>query len=440
MSDTLEILIKTPHMGYEEFSEQYKLNVWSSPSYFQEKIDVGGKIKKITSPLTNAEFEISAFIDRNSALVEGIIMKYNPPACFLGNNSFVDVLVYPSVKLALQLLKIHLKSSGVSQLAVDQLKIKNSKLLKLTTTYMAECEDEDDALMKREMVVNRIDNIFFNKNSMVRWIHGSKEDYSFYLNVRNYPLYSGYVKYKDIKYKNKRKLYDGDGRLDSEIKKKIYALSGRYLRIEGAVTAAYLEKHYPGMSKVVAWKNKVNSDKVVDGIFETFRSMLRLNDNLRHNKHRLCDLEKLSQKIQDFLEIYYVGNECKYLEKLTKNQRYELRKKILKDARIAINIPWKFHKKLKDMGWFVQPEKIKILKNHRKISPYVFNEENIPIICEKIKQVGNKMNNVKAHDGTSDISDLMEGNPVKKNNAIKSKTYRGLGSLKIPNISNMTDD
>ena len=195
------------------------------------------------------------------------------------------------------------------------------------------------------------------------------------------------------------------------------------------------------MSSVIAWKDKSKSDKVVGKIFESFRSMLRLNDNLRHNKHRPNDLAKLDQKTQDLLKIYYAGEAGPYLEGLTKNQRYELKKKILNVARIDPSIPPSKHKQLTHMKWCKQPSAPKLSKKHREIWPYVFNMENMPMFYENIKQAGLKVNNEKFDDGTSDISDLMGDNHVdEKEKKIKSKSYRGFGSLNIPNISNFTDD
>lgn len=195
------------------------------------------------------------------------------------------------------------------------------------------------------------------------------------------------------------------------------------------------------MSRVTAWKDKAKSDDAIRQVFENFRSMLRLNDDLRHNKHRPNDLAKFDQKTQDFLKLYYAGKEGPYVAGLTTSQRYELKKKILKVARIDPTIPWVKHKQLKNGNWLNQPPMPNLSVEHCEIQPYVFNLKNMPMFYEKIKQAEINVMNVKNNSGTSDISDLMGDVPMKeKETKNKSKTYRGFGSLKIQNIEDMNDD
>ena len=124
---------------------------------------------------------------------------------------------------------------------------------------------------------------------------------------------------------------------------------------------------------------------------------------------------------------------------MTKNQRYELKKKIMEKARIDISIPWKHHKQLKAMEWLVQPKDPVLSKKHRELWPYVYNRENLPALLEKAEMAGvTAAYKSKAELQTSDISDLMGDLPTTKQ--VLPKPYRGIGSLKIPMLVNMAPD
>lgn len=395
----------------------------------------------LKSPVTGAGFKVTPWLDKEKKYLVGFLIKINVPACVVGNNAFLHVLVYESAKLALMLLKEHFKSNGVSPRYLNVINLKHAVIKYLELTYLLKCDDIDDAMLKRNELEARINAIYHYIATKYRNHQGEGYDRTVYLDLRNHPFVRAYIKWHDIKDNKKYGLYDGADYLGEDIKEKIYALSQSGLRIELGVSEAYLEKHHPGMSRIMAWKDKANADDVIGKVFESFRSMLRLNDNLRHNKHRPNDLAKLDQKTQDFLKTYYAGEAGPYLEGLTKNQRYELKKKILNVARIDPSIPPSKHKQLTHMKWCTQPSAPKLLKKHREIFPYVFNIENMPIFYENIKQAGLKLNNEKFDDGTSDISDLMDEDFVDgKYENLKSKPYIGIGSLKIPNISNMADD
>ncbi|QTW19959.1 hypothetical protein [Comamonas kerstersii] len=438
MTDTLHMLTNNKPIPINLASKMFGIDFWKS--FINDDVS-GGKVMTLKSPVTGAGFKVTPWLDKEKRHLVGFLIKINVPACVVGNNAFLHVLVYESAKLALMLLKEHFKSNGVCRKYLNMINLKHAVIKYLELTYLLKCDDIDDAMLKRNELEARINAIYHYIATKYRNHQGEGYDRTVYLDLRNHPFVRAYIKWHDIKENKKYGLYDGADYLGEDIKEKIYALSKSGLRIELGVSEAYLEKHHPGMSRIMAWKDKANADDVIGKVFESFRSMLRLNDNLRHNKHRPNDLAKFDQKTQDFLKTYYAGEAGPYLEGLTKNQRYELKKKILNVARIDPSIPPSKHKQLTHMKWCKQPSAPTLLKKHREIWPYVFNMENMPIFYENIKQAGLKLNNEKFDDGTSDISDLMGDTHVdEKEKTIKSKPYRGFGSLNIPNISNLTDD
>ena len=174
------------------------------------------------------------------------------------------------------------------------------------------------------------------------------------------------------------------------------------------------------MMNVMAWKNFEKSEEVIADAFEKLRSMLRLDEGFRHNKHRSYDFSKLDDNIKKFLTAYYLGKEnCKNeeddssekilnLDEMTKSQRYELKKKIYEKTRIDISIPWKYHKLLKAMDWLVQPKPPVLSNKFRELWPYVFNRENMPMFLKKVMNAGaDSAYKPNVESQTSDISDLM---------------------------------
>lgn len=405
MTDTLHILTKNKPISIQLASKMFGTDFWKS--FINDDVS-GGRVMTLKSPVTGAGFKVTPWLDKEKNHLVGFLIKINVPACVVGNNAFLHVLVYESAKLALMLLKKHFKSNGVRRKYLNMINLKHAVIKCLELTYLLKCNDIDDSMMKRNELEARINIIYHYIATKYRNHQGEDYDRTVYLKLRNHPFVRAYIKWHDIQENGRYDLYDGANHLHEDIKEKIYGLSQSGLRIELRVSESYLEKHHPGMSRVIDWKDKAKSDAVISKIFEDFRSMLRLNDNLRHNKHRPNDLAKLDQKTQDFLKIYYAGEAGPYLERLTKNQRYELKKKLVNVARIDPSIPPSKHKQLTLMKWCKQPPAPKLSKKHREIWPYVFNMENMPIFYENIKQAGLKVNNEKFDDGTSDISDLME--------------------------------
>lgn len=361
----------------------------------------------LKSPITGAGFKMMPCLDKEKKFLVGFLVSVNVPACVVGNNAFVHVLPYEAAKIAMLLLKNYLKSIGVSRENLKLISLKNAIIRFIDFTYLLKCLDIYDAVLKRNELEDRINALYHYLSTSNRQHVGEENGRTVYLDVRNHPFVRAYVKYKDIKEKKKYGCDVDVDYLDRATKAKIYERSQRGLRIELRVNGAYLEKLKRGMSSVEAWKDKAKSDDVIRKVFEDFLSMLRLDDNLRHNKHRPNDLTKLDQKTQDFLKLYYAGEEGSYIAGLTKSQRYELKKKILKVARIDITIPWVKHKQLKALKWCVQPSMPKISYKSRDIAPYVFNMKNMPMFYERIRQAEVNMLNLKSNGGTSDISDLM---------------------------------
>jgi hypothetical protein len=405
MCDSFDLMFYLDQqLPVEEASEQFAFECKVSMKTGQVNY---ADMLTLKSPITGAGFKMMPCLDKEKKFLVGFRVSMNVPACVIGNNAFVHVLPYEAAKIAMLLLKHYLKNIGVSRKSLKLISLNNAVIRFMDFTYLLKFNDIDEAVLKRNELEDRINALYHYLCTLNRPHVGEDKGRTVYLKIRNHPYVRAYVKYKDIKEKKKYSCDVDVDYLDSSTKEKIYELSQRGLRIELCVNGGFLEKLEPGMSRVTAWKDKDKSDDVIGKVFENFRSMLRLGDNLRHNKHRPNDLVKLDQKTQDFLKLYYAGKEVPYIAGLTSSQRYELKKKILNVARIDPTIPWVKHKQLKNGNWLNQPLMPKLSAEHREIQPYVFNLKNMPMFYEKISNVESNMTNSNNNGETSDISDLM---------------------------------
>lgn len=439
--------LKKP-MPYKKAEKFFKCNFW--PSFSGDGV-TGGRMITLMSRVTGSEFKVAPCLDKAKENLIGFFVSINIPACVIGNNAFLHILVYESAKIAMTFLKEYLKNIGVNEKYIELIKLRNAFIKSLDLTYLLKFDSVEEAIAMRDELELRINSIYHYLPTTDRPHIGEDISRSVYLNVRNYPSLCAYIKWQDNPSKKKYGLYDGADSVDPEVKKKIYSVSKFGLRIELKITEAYLKKNHSDMMSVMAWKDPKKSEKVIADVFQKLRLMLRLDEDFRHNKHRSYDFAKLDENVQKFLTSYYAGKEnCKNeegdisekvptLDELTKSQRYELKKKIYEKTRIDISIPWKYHKRLKAMDWLVQPKPPVLSKKYRELWPYVFNRRNMPMFLKKVKNAGAVWAykpNVESQ--TSDVSDLMGDEPCVE--AVAAKPYRGIGSLKIPNLANMADD
>ena len=445
MSESTEFLFCIEPVPCKVAYKKLKSKLWMG--YGNNHVS-SGMMSTFYSNLTGRGFKITPWLDKGKTHVIGVLVKINAPCCLLANNAFIHNMPYESAKAALFFLQEALRSLEASEEYINNFKLENAFIKKFDLSFLIRFKIKnlkiknlksiDYAVEKRNELEDRINVIYHFLAYKYRQPFGEGYDKTVYLNYVNYPSVRAYIKWHDIE-RNTRDDLPVKNDIDSNIKKKIYRLSKKRLRIELTVRDTYLKKKFPEMLNVMAWKGVEKSQKVIAEVFQTFRAMLRLDDDLRHNKHRPSDFAKLDQNMQDFLTKYYAGEEGAILAAMTKNQRYELKKKIMEKARIDISIPWKHHKQLKAMDWLVQPKDPVLSKKHRELWPYVYNRENLPELMEKAEMAGVEIAyKSKAELQTSDISDLMGDLPTTKQ--VLPKPYRGIGSLKIPMLVNMAPD
>lgn len=427
MSESTEFLFNIKPLPVEDVCKNLGLDMWGE--YGRSRVS-GSKESTFNSKVTGAGFKISPWLNAEKTHVTGVLIKINNPICLIGNNAFIENMIYESARLSLLFLKMSLKSMGVKKKYRSLLSLKNAYIKKFDLTFLIKFKNIDEAVSKRDELENRIKAIFHDLDYKSRQVFGERKNRTIYLNYQNCPSMRAYVKWKDISRDNKVDYADVNNYLCPDVKKKIYAFSRSMLRIELTIRDTFLKKKFPEMLDVTSWKDKNKSDEVMQNIFFKFKEMLMIDVDLRHNKHRPADFEKLDKKVQKFLKIYYVGDEQPTMDAMTKSQRYELKKKILEKARIDISIPWEFHKTLKNINWLTMPSSIDFSSNFHNLNQYVFCRENMKIFLDKIKNIGAENAFKSKYDKDLEIdenSGLVNGSDM---------PYQGFGSLKIPDFCN----
>lgn len=419
MSESTEFFFEINALTLEEACREFGLTMWTQ---YNDNQVLSGKEHTFNSKITGAGFKVSPWLNPDKTHVTGILVKINNPICVIGNNAFIENMVYESARLSLLFLKISLKNRGVNRKYINLLSIKKSFIRRFDLTFLLNFKSREEAVHKRDELEGRIKAIFHSLDYKYRQIFGEGADRTIYLNYQNYPSMRAYVKWHDISRSNKEDFSDVNNYLSKDTKNRIYSISESMLRIELTIRDSFLKKKYPEMLDVISWKDREKSEKTIQDIFFLFKKMLMIDVNLRHNKHRPKDFEKLDKKTQNFLNLYYNGDENSKLNSMTKSQRYELKKKIFDKSRIDITIPWKFHKTIKSINWINIPEPIEFPFGSHDLYQYVFCRDNMPKFLEKIKKLG-----VKNSFKTKNKNYLLH-------NKLKDKPYQGFGVLKIPDL------
>ena len=421
MSESTEFVFKIEPLPLEEACQKFGLDMWVQ---YRGCHVLGGKESTFNSNITGAGFKVSPWLSADKNHVTGILVKINNPICLIGNNAFIENMIYESARLALLFLKMALKTMGVKQEYRKLLSVKNSYIRKFDLTFLFNFKSIDEAINKRNELEDRIKSIFHSLNHKYRQTFGEGADKTIYLNYPNHPSMRAYIKWHDISRASKEDVLDVNNYLSLDVKNRIYAFSRSMLRIELTIRDSFLKKKYPEMMDVISWRDKTKSDEIIKDIFYRFREMLMVDVNFRHNKHRPKDFEKLDKKIQIFLDVYYKGDKQSILKEMTKSQRYELKKKILEKSRIDISIPWELHRNLLNMSWINMPSPIEFPFSCRDLYQYVFCRDNMSIFLGKIKSFG--VTNAFEQKSNNDLDS--EG--------LKDKPYQGFGNLKIPDLGN----
>lgn len=417
MSDSIEILFKAKHaMSYEEAEKAFPglCTFWSKRDV---SYAASGVEKKLNSPLNKNGFKVTPYIDRVEQQFLGFMVKVNIPSVTIGINAILQTLPYHSAKIALLLLQNEMKAIGVHEQVWRRFGLKNSEFHMITLNYLKFFKKYDDANAAREQLKQRASVVLLRKAfSAIADLMDDSE--TLYLKKRNCPSYRVYVKTKDIS--------DSGYYFSDELKEEIFSISGRILRIEAVLHYSYLKKKFPEALSPIFWKNAENNRHVLNSVFNEFRSVLRLDEIFRNNMIRKYDFLKLSQKMQNFLTLYFKGEEEKCWKSMNVKERSELKRLIMSKTRIDVTLPWSSRGKLKQLSWAIEPKPYRLPDYLGHLQEFVFDKISALKVINKLKEM---------------LETKLVASGIERNQSISGveEVLTGFEKLKIPRISGMIE-
>lgn len=383
MSDSIAMIFKVPPMLLEEACEAWKLSTWVKREGLVLSRGTSGVQTIVTSPLTQAGYVVTPWIDRSdpySAQFIGFHISVNVPSCVIGLNALIKTDVSSSARVAFYLLKSYLAEKNIAPELISQLRLANSEIRNVTFTYLIPFDSHESALQALAQVTARRDALFWNRSSKEAGSQGKEGDNTWYLNIRNRPQFKMYVKRIELSKTN----------IPESTKNHVYMVSGRHLRVEVDLTQHELRKILVvvGMEESTeAWRDHELSQKVYALAFEKLRTELRLTDNLRVREMKNTEkATKLTPQQHLILDDYFKGIENAALQKMSNSMRSKFKMTILRRYRIDIDLPWARHRGLPALEWMVLPPPFELDPCDIDLAPYVFNKRTARTAAEALKR------------------------------------------------------
>lgn len=426
MADSIAVIFKVAPLPLDEACEAWKLSTWGRREGLVMSGPTSGVKTVVASPLTQSEYVVTPWIDRSSSSspqFTGFYTSVNAPSCVIGLNALIRTDVFSSLLIALYLLKIHLAEKNVAPELISQLRVGNAEIRNVTFTYLIPFDSHEGALQGLAQVTARRDALFWSRTSQDVWSQGKEGDSTWYLNIRNRPKFKLYVKSKEL----------SKSRVPEPLKKKVFEVSGSYLRVEVDLTRCELRKILDavGMEEsTMAWRDRALAQKAYALAFEKLRKELRLDENLRVREMKKAEkAAKLTPQQRLILEDYFHGIENEALQKMSASMRSKFKRTILKRYRLDIDLPWKRHRGLPALEWMVLPLPFELDASDVDLAPCVFNKHTARMAVDALKRhITAPRIYASAMSDEELANDLM--GKVKKSPTVKS--VRSFDSLKFP--------
>lgn len=300
----------------------------------------------IKSKLTGATFMvISVFSDnkfaRKGELI-GYLISINVPACVVGNNALLQILVYWCCVFAVEFLKSYLLDAGCSSAIVDQLDLKHCSVKEVALTYLLDCKDRAEANCYNSKIEHYGEATLNTKHT------NSKQKKPIVTFSSAGQTTVTITKRSDFEAKS----YVKDGPSprsfetfhSPEVREAVYGESCHKVRLENNVDEKWLLAN--GGDSPLAWKNKAKAEEFIAKAFRQVTDYLRANENLRSKRPKPDQVAKLPPAEQAILLDYFNGVDPKQHPSMVgKSAQYfsSVKRHIQNELRIDITIPWAIH-------------------------------------------------------------------------------------------------
>lgn len=347
MTDSIKLMTSIEHvLATKEEMETLPFLIDQTINQYGEVLSSTAKPWWVKSPLTGATLVVtSVFRDKKFAR-QGDLLGYeisiNVPACVVGNNALLQILVYWCCVFALEFLKWHLLSNGCRPAIVSQLDLAHSAITGLALTYLLECKDLNEANKYNSKIKGYGEATLNTKYRYAKQkrpiteINSSGQSTVIIYKPRDFEAIS-YVKYGPTP-KSFETFHSSKVRAD------VYGESSRNVRLELNANEKWLLIN-DGYSPLT-WKNKAKAAEIIATAFHQIRDYLRVSEELRSKRPKPDQIAKLSPAEQVILHDYFSGVDPKAHPSMSgKSSQYfsSIKRHIETELRIDITIPWAIH-------------------------------------------------------------------------------------------------
>ena len=296
--------------------------------------------------MTGAQFKVTPVFRDNKLARKGELIGYeisiNVPACVVGNNALLQILVYLCCVLALEFLKSYLLKAGCSPSIVAQMNLEHTSIKEVALTYLLDCKDRADANDYNKMIENYGEatlNTKHTNNKIKKPITTASSAGQTTVTITKYRAFEAksYVKVGPSP-------HSFEHFPNPQVHDAIYGESCHKVRIEYNAREKWLKAN--GGDSPLAWKKRSKAVELIAKAFQEIKDYLRVSENLRSKRPKPDQIAKLSPAEQTILLDYFAGDDPKQHPLMVgKSAQYfsSIKRHIETELRIDMSIPWSIH-------------------------------------------------------------------------------------------------
>ena len=353
MTDSIKIFISVEHVDATE------IELDSLPFQVIQTINQDGEVLSSTpkqqwgesklkaAQSKGAQFQVTPVFKNNKLARKGELIGYeisvNVPACVIGNNALLQVLVYWCCVFALEFLKSYLLEAGCSPRIVAQLDLEHSSVKEVALTYLLDCKDRAEANHYNALIENYGEATLNTKHT-----GKTKKPITTYRSAGQATV--TITKYRAFEAKSYVKVGPTPNSFEQfpnpQVRDAIYGESCHKVRIEYNANENWLVAN--GGDSPLAWKKKAKAAELTAKAFQEIKDYLRVSENLRSKRPQPDQIAKLPPADQTILLDYFNGVDPKQHPLMAgKSAQYfsSIKRHIETELRIDITIPWAIHSK-----------------------------------------------------------------------------------------------
>lgn len=350
MTDSIKLRVNIEHI------DAIEEEINTLPFLVAQDINNNGEVLRSTakprwfkSMLTDAQYQVTPVFSDNkfarSGELIGFVISINVPACVVGNNALIQILVYWCCVFALEFLKSYLLVEGCSSAIVKQLDLEHSSIMGLALTFLLDCKDRAEANAYNLKIEQYGEATLNTKHTNAK----QKKPITTYRSAGQTTV--TITKPRNFEAKSYTKVGPVPRSFETfhsmQVREAVYGESSHKVRLEFNGDENWMLRN--GGESPLTWKNKLKAAMLIAKAFQEIKDYLRVSENLRSKRPKPDQLAaKLSPAEQTILLDYFDGVDPKgHPSMVGKSAQYfsSVKRHIEDELRIDITIPWLIHSK-----------------------------------------------------------------------------------------------